>query len=47
MRCLDLARLAEIARRRRVRTAIDSTFATPLNLKPLDYGIDLVIHSVT
>ena len=47
MRCLDLARLAEIGRRRRVRTAIDSTFATPLNLKPLDYGIDLVIHSVT
>ena len=47
MRCLDLARLGEIGRRRRVRTAIDSTFATPLNLKPLDYGIDLVIHSVT
>ena len=47
MRCLDLARLGEIGRRRRVRTAIDSTFATPFNLKPLDYGIDLVIHSVT
>jgi cystathionine gamma-synthase len=30
-----------------VRTAIDSTFATPLNLRPLDFGIDLVIHSVT
>ena len=28
-------------------TVIDSTFATPLNLRPLDYGIDLVIHSVT
>lgn len=26
---------------------IDSTFATPLNLRPLDYGVDLVVHSVT
>jgi cystathionine gamma-synthase len=47
MRCLDLARLGEIGKQRRVRTAIDSTFATPLNLRPLDFGIDLVIHSVT
>ena len=47
MRCLDLEGLADIGRRRGVRTAIDSTFATPLNLRPLDYGIDLVIHSVT
>ncbi|MEZ4770312.1 MAG: aminotransferase class I/II-fold pyridoxal phosphate-dependent enzyme [Caldilineales bacterium] len=47
MRCLDLDGLADIGRRHGVRTAIDSTFATPLNLRPLDYGIDLVIHSVT
>ena len=47
MRCLDLEGLADIGRRHGVRTAIDSTFATPLNLRPLDYGIDLVIHSVT
>ena len=47
MRCLDLEGLADIGRRRGIRTAIDSTFATPLNLRPLDYGIDLVIHSVT
>ena len=47
MRCLNLEGLADIGRRRGIRTAIDSTFATPLNLRPLDYGIDLVIHSVT
>ena len=47
MRCLDLARLAEIGRQHRVRTAIDSTFATPINLRPLEWGIDLVIHSAT
>ncbi|NOX63508.1 MAG: aminotransferase class I/II-fold pyridoxal phosphate-dependent enzyme [Chloroflexi bacterium] len=47
LRCLDLEILVEIARRRDVRTLIDSTFATPLNLRPLDYGVDLVVHSVT
>lgn len=47
LRVADLARLAEIARRRRVKTIIDATFATPINQRPLDYGIDLVIHSAT
>ena len=47
LRCIDLETLADIARRHGVRTLIDSTFATPLNLRPLDYGIDLVTHSVT
>ena len=28
-------------------TAVDSTFATPLGLRPLSYGVDLVVHSVT
>ncbi len=44
---LDLERLVAIARKHNVRTIIDSTFATPYNLKPLTYGVDLVIHSVT
>jgi cystathionine gamma-synthase len=30
-----------------VNTLIDTTFATPLNLRPLEYGIDLVVHSAT
>jgi cystathionine gamma-synthase len=47
LRVVDLARLAEVARRRRVKTIIDATFATPINQRPLDYGIDLVIHSAT
>ncbi len=45
--CLDLHRVAAIARRHNLLTAIDSTFATPVNLKPLAFGIDLVVHSVT
>jgi cystathionine gamma-synthase len=47
MHCLDLPRLVAIAQRHRLKTIIDATFATPLNLRPLDYGVDLVIHSVT
>jgi cystathionine gamma-synthase len=44
---LDLERVADIGRRHRVKTLIDSTFATPINQRPLDFGIDLVIHSAT
>jgi cystathionine gamma-synthase len=44
---LDLPRLVDIARSHNVITVIDSTFATPVNLRPLDYGADLVIHSAT
>ena len=47
LRCLDLERFAEIGRRHKVNTLIDATFATPLNLRPLEYGIDLVVHSGT
>ena len=47
MHCLDLVRLVEIARTHNVKTVVDSTFATPINLQPLTLGIDLVIHSVT
>jgi len=46
-RVMDLARVAEIGRRHRVRTVIDSTFATPINQRPIALGIDLVVHSAT
>lgn len=47
LRVLDLERVVQIARKHDLRTIIDSTIATPYNLKPLTYGADLVIHSVT
>ncbi len=47
LRCVDLPRLAEIGRRLRVATVIDSTFGTPLNQRPLEHGIDYVVHSAT
>jgi cystathionine gamma-synthase len=47
MRILDLERVVAIARRHDVKVLLDSTFATPCNLRPLEFGVDLVTHSVT
>ncbi len=47
LRVADLQRIAALARQYRVHTIIDSTFATPVNQRPLDWGIDLVVHSAT
>ena len=47
MHCVDFDKLVEIAHAQGIKTVIDTTFATPLNVRPLDYGVDLVIHSVT
>jgi len=47
LRVVDLAQVVELARAHDIITLIDSTFATPLNLRPLDRGIELVMHSAT
>lgn len=47
LRVLDLERLVQVARRHGLLTVIDSTFATPINQRPLEFGVDLVIHSAT
>jgi cystathionine gamma-synthase len=44
---VDLEQIVALARRHRLRTMIDSTFATPYNQNPLAFGIDLVMHSAT
>lgn len=43
----DLAQLAEIAHARGVRIGVDNTFGTPALLRPLEHGIDIVMHSAT
>jgi cystathionine gamma-synthase len=47
LRVVDLPRLVGIARKHGPLTVIDSTFATPINQRPLEYGVDVVIHSAT
>jgi cystathionine gamma-synthase len=46
-RIMDLARFGDIGRRHRVKTVIDGTFATPYNQRPLEFGVDVVVHSAT
>lgn len=47
LKMVDIARLANAAKRCGVLVVVDNTFATPINQKPLELGADLVIHSAT
>ena len=44
---VDLRKAAGLARRHKLVSLIDNTFATPILQKPLDLGFDLVLHSAT
>jgi len=44
---VDIARFAEIGRRHGVLSLIDATLCTPYNLRPLESGVDFVLHSAT
>ncbi len=44
---VDLDAIVGLARKHRLKVVIDSTFATPFNQRPLEFGVDLVIHSAT
>jgi len=44
---VDLARFAELGRRRGVETLIDATLGTPYNVRPIEAGVDYVLHSAT
>jgi len=46
-RCVDIAALAALARERGILTVHDNTWATPYFQNPLDYGVDLVVHSAS
>ncbi|MBN1575406.1 MAG: PLP-dependent transferase [Chitinispirillaceae bacterium] len=43
----DLVKLVKIAKKHKILTLIDSTFSTPVNQRPLEFGIDLVLQSCT
>ena len=47
LRVVDLPAVAEIAHRHGCLLAVDSTFATPINLRPAEHGADFVVHSGT
>jgi len=47
MRVLDVAWLAVLAEAEGIALLVDSTFASPMNFRPLEHGADVVIHSAT
>jgi cystathionine beta-lyase/cystathionine gamma-synthase len=47
LRVVDLKKVAALAKKHGLTTLIDSTFATPINCRPAEFGIDLVMHSGT
>jgi cystathionine beta-lyase/cystathionine gamma-synthase len=47
VRVVDLEKVATLGRKHNLITTIDSTFATPINCRPAEWGIDLVLHSGT
>jgi len=44
---VDIEMVVDIAKRRGLLTVADNTFATPYFLRPIAYGVDLVVHSTT
>ena len=44
---IDIQAVADIAHKHNIPLVIDSTFATPYQLRPFEYGADIVIHSAT
>lgn len=44
---VDLEELAEIAHRHQLPLVVDSTFATPYLIRPIEHGADIVVHSAT
>jgi len=47
MTITDMKAVAELAKSKGIVTTIDNTFASPVNQNPIDFGIDIVIHSAT
>src|SRR5450755_2800687 len=47
VRVVDLEKIAALAHKHGLTSTIDSTFATPINCRPAEWGIDLVLHSGT
>ncbi len=47
LKIVDVSKVAKLGRKRRIAVVVDSTFASPYNLRPLPFGVNVVIHSAT
>ena len=47
LQVIDLKKIADLAKKNNLISIIDNTFASPINQTPIDFGIDIVLHSAT
>jgi cystathionine gamma-lyase len=47
LKIVDIASVAQVAKKHTIQTIVDNTFATPVFQKPLGLGADIVVHSMT
>lgn len=47
LKILDIKAFADLAKEKNLLTVVDNTFASPYLMRPIEYGIDVVIHSAT
>ena len=47
LKIIDLSAMSKLAKGKKLWTMIDNTFASPVNQNPVEFGIDVVIHSGT
>jgi cystathionine beta-lyase/cystathionine gamma-synthase len=47
LKLIDLRAIADIARKRKIMTVADNTFASPYIQRPIEFGFDIVMHSTT
>ncbi len=47
LKIVDVSKVAKLGRKKGITVVIDGTFASPYNLQPLRFGVDIVVHSAT
>jgi len=47
LKLVDVSKVAKLGKKKRITVVVDNTFASPYNLKPIQFGVDIVIHSAT
>ncbi len=47
LKLVDVSKVAKLGKKKGITVVVDSTFASPYNLKPIQLGVDIVVHSAT
>jgi len=47
LKLVDVSKVAKLGKKKGITVVVDSTFASPYNLKPIQFGVDIVVHSAT